>query len=153
MQLHWLLILIDLRRWPFWINDHLTLSKMDSISRSAGERSGLISNGLASIVAASMAHCNLTSIGLGRVSWGLNLPNRKQSKIRLRSMSTSIEPNILDTSLVSLTRRALLGVFWGHSSTPYGTTYITFAVVRLEERFARLLFNSFGSICDLAAQL
>ena len=102
IQLHWLLILIDLRKWPFWISNFFFkqnglnyLLSWRKIRFNQYWRRQLTS---VSMIAAFIAWCNLTSIGLWQVCWGLNFPSRKQSNVQYWHQ----EPNIFITSFVSL---------------------------------------------------
>ena len=72
---------------PDWIKLNLSFKRIESLSRSSGDISGLILMGGLStllferILETSAILTNFTKIGLGCDRWGLNLPRRKQSLI------------------------------------------------------------------------
>ena len=110
---------------PFCMSDHLTPSKILSISRSSGGLSGLIDIGdfnwllLARSEKASVAWRNLINRGLGRFWSFLNLPSRKISLILLAFMESLSD----DNSCKAFWRSDFIrwGLVWveGHSCIPY----------------------------------
>ena len=81
------LILISLRMVPASMSFHLSFKRIESLSLSSGERSGLTKKGwlkvplLDKILDTSVVLTSLTRMGLGRWREGLNFPRRKQSLI------------------------------------------------------------------------